>query len=355
MTSARDIVRLFNLGGEALETGAFGHGLINDTFFIGTDTPGTSAVLQRINRRAFPQPELVMANLRTLLDYLDAQPQTGSRALHLPRIRRARDGRDFVIDPEGGFWRALGFIEDSYTPASLTDPAQAGEVGFGLGWFHAAVSGLDPARLHITRPGFHNTPLYLAHYDEAAGTGAPDDCRAFIEQRRVGVSALEDARRDGRLPSRPIHGDPKLDNFLFDCASHRAVSLIDLDTVQPGLVHYDIGDCLRSCCNPAGESPKEVSDVHFDLDIARAILTGYLAQARFLTADDFRYLYDAIRLVPLELGLRFLTDHLEGDRYFKVTHRGHNLHRARVQFKLVEHIERAEPEIRGLLEELRQA
>jgi Ser/Thr protein kinase RdoA (MazF antagonist) len=352
MPSPLDIAQRFDLGGNALAAAPYGHGLINDTFFVEVHRPGTAAVLQRISRRAFPQPERVMENLRTLLDHLDASPAT-THALRLPRIRRARDGRDFVVDTDGGFWRALDFIDNTYTPAALTGPGPAREVGLGLGRFHTAMAGLDPARLHVTRPGFHNTPLYLARCEEAASTGAPKDCAAFVAARRDGVAVLEDARRDGKVAARPIHGDPKLDNFLFDRSTGRVVSLIDLDTVQPGLVHYDLGDCLRSSCNPAGESPRDVAEVRFDLELARAILSGYLAEARFLTAQDFTLLYDAIRLIPLELGLRFLTDHLEGDRYFKVTHRGHNLHRARVQFALVAAIERAEGEIRGLLDELR--
>lgn len=353
MQSPLDIAHRFDLGGDALDARPYGHGLINDTFCVDVRRPGTAAVLQRISRRAFPQPQRVMENLRTLLDHLDAHPAV--EGLRLPRIRRARDGRDYVIDADGEFWRALDFIDGTYTPTALTGTGPAREVGLGLGRFHAAMAGLDPARLHVTRPGFHNTPLYLARYDETAAAGVPDDCAAFIAARRASVTVLEDARRDGKIAARPIHGDPKLDNFLFDRTTDRVVSLIDLDTVQPGLVHYDLGDCLRSSCNPAGESPRDVAEVRFDLDLARAILDGYLAAARFLTAQDFALLYDAVRLIPLELGLRFLTDHLDGDRYFKTTHRGHNLLRARAQFALVTAIERAESDMRGLLEELRPA
>ncbi|MEK7206864.1 MAG: phosphotransferase, partial [Pseudomonadota bacterium] len=175
-------------------------------------------------------------------------------------------------------------------------------------------------------------------------------CLQFVETRWNLTRVLETARRDGKLAVRVIHGDTKLNNFLFDITSGKAVSLIDLDTVQPGLIHYDIGDCLRSCANPAGESLADIGTVHFDLDISRAILRQYLAETKgFLTQVDYDYIYDAIHLIPFELGLRFLTDYLEGDSYFKTEWRGQNLHRAMVQFRLTESIERNERAIRSLV------
>jgi Ser/Thr protein kinase RdoA (MazF antagonist) len=144
-----------------------------------------------------------------------------------------------------------------------------------------------------------------------------------------------------------IHGDPKLNNILFDASSGLAVAMIDLDTVKPGLIHYDLGDCLRSCCNRAGEGGAE--SVEFDVAICREVLAGYFAAAeQFLTEPDIAYLFDAIRLLPFELGLRFLTDHLAGDRYFHVTEPGQNLRRAQVQFRLVASIERQEKAIRSV-------
>src|SRR3989344_3098982 len=166
----------------------------------------------------------------------------------------------------------------------------------------ALIHDLDPARLHETLPGFHNAPNYLARFTEACvrRRETPDNaelrhCLAFVETRRNLADALETPRREGKLLTRPIHGDTKLNNFLFDAESGRAVSLIDLDTVQPGLIHYDIGDCLRSCANPAGESPEDMASVRFDLDICHAVLKHYFSEAHaFLTAYDHHYIYDAI-------------------------------------------------------------
>jgi len=360
MPLEHDIAARFDLDGNDLDVQPYGHGLINDSFLV-TTAASRRAILQRINRHVFPRPEWIMENLRVLIDHVQRhEPAPGTRDLRLPRILVTREGKDYVIDRDGGFWRALGFIENTRTFDTLTNAAQAGEVGFALGRFHALVHDLDPARLHQTLPGFHNAPGYLTRFLRASARPrvvvASREllyCLGFVEARWDLTRVLETARRDGRLALRVIHGDTKLNNFLFDAGSGRAVSLIDLDTVQPGLIHYDIGDCLRSCANPAGESPADPAAVRFDLAVGRALLKSYVAETRhFLAPGDYRCLYGAIRLIPFELGLRFLTDYLEGDHYFKTERPGQNLHRARVQFALVADIERQEAEIKALVAEL---
>ncbi|HAX76424.1 MAG TPA: aminoglycoside phosphotransferase, partial [Cyanobacteria bacterium UBA11372] len=165
---------------------------------------------------------------------------------------------------------------------------------------------------------------------------------------------LENAKTEGKLPLRLMHGDPKINNVMFDTATGKAVSVVDLDTVKPGLVHYDIGDCLRSGCNPAGEETADWQSVRFDTDLAQGILQGYLSVAKaFLTENDYAYIYDAIRLIAFELGLRFFADHLAGNVYFKVKYAEHNLARALVQFKLTESIESQEITIRRIIEDMK--
>jgi Ser/Thr protein kinase RdoA (MazF antagonist) len=156
----------------------------------------------------------------------------------------------------------------------------------------------------------------------------------------------------GELTLRTTHGDPKVGNIMVDEATGRGTCIVDLDTVQPGLVHYDIGDATRSACNPAGEDAPELSSVIFDLDLFTTIYRGYQSHAKdFLSQADHRHLFDCIHLIPLELGIRFLADHLAGDVYFKVRYPGHNLRRALVQFKLAESIETRENAIRKVLGE----
>ncbi len=339
----------------AVRVEPLGRGLINETFLVSTDS--RRFVLQRINRRVFPDPAAIMANLRVLTDHVR---RIGAACpLRLPGILPTREGADFHRDEAGEFWRALDYIEDTRSLPALEYPGQAEEVGRALGRFHALAGGIDPGLLRDTLPGFHIAPDYLARFDAVAAQPRrePDTTELrhaldFVAARRAGISALELAKQRGLLELRVVHGDPKLDNVLFDASARRAVSLIDLDTVKPGLVHYDIGDCLRSCCNRGGEA-EQGARAAFDLELCRAILRGYLAEARaFLSAADRECLYDAIRLLPFELGLRFLTDHLEGDVYFRVETPGQNLRRARAQFRLAESVERQEGRIRELIGEL---
>ncbi len=357
--AALEVARQFNFGAPLREVCTHGRGLINDTYLVSLDcTPPRRAILQRINPKVFPQPQHIMQNLRKLLDHAQRQMSQPGAQLQLPGLYPARDGRDFVLDSDGNCWRALYFIADTRALETLENPAQAYNIGRALGDFHALLSELSTEHLHTTLPGFHIAPNYLARFDSvyARTTRKADAAPAcdFVAARRDLASTLENGKHSGALPVRATHGDPKLDNFLFDANCDRVVSLIDLDTVQPGLIHYDLGDCLRSCCNRGGESTRDPQATQFDLEFCTAILRGYVDAARaFLSAPDFDFMYDAIRLLPFELGLRFLTDHLEGDVYFKTETPDQNLHRARVQFQLTANIEQNETALRAVIASLR--
>ena len=352
MTYPLEIARSFS-GTEILDVSRHGRGLINDTY-LATERGGGRFILQRINPNAFPEPMRVMQNLRTLLNHIRSARLPDS-TLRFPEIRATRDHLDWHRDADGQLWRALEYIDHSRSLAGLQQAQQAEALGAALGEFHSLLADLDPATLHVTLPGFHVTSRYLARYDTLRADNidaSVEKCRSFIEARRAFASTLDQACARGELRQRPTHGDPKLDNFLFAENEDRVLSIIDLDTVQPGLIHHDLGDCLRSACNPAGECPADPGTVRFDIDLARAILRGYLGKARrFLTATDSLYLYDAIRLLPLELGLRFFTDHMEGNRYVRVSEPGQNLRRAETQFALCASIEAHETELRELLRE----
>jgi Ser/Thr protein kinase RdoA (MazF antagonist) len=260
---------------------------------------------------------------------------------------------------DGEFWRAIRFVPDTISLEVLASPGQAREVGYGLGHFHALLHDLPCDQLADTLEGFHITPRYLARYHELRPAGASAEREAwadqFVMQREGLAGVLERAKEAGELHLRPIHGDPKVNNVLLDASSNQAVALVDLDTVKPGLVHTDIGDCLRSACNPLGEETATPEQVCFDLDLCAALLEGYGAAARhILSPADHNHLFDAIRLLSFELGLRFFSDHLAGDVYFHTNRAGHNLDRALVQFHLTASIEAQEAEIRGLLDKLRE-
>ena len=343
----------------------YGNGNVHDTFLV-TLASGTEEhfILQRMNTVVFCQPERVMRNICTVTEHVrerqEHAPLRFGRRWELPRVLLTADAQDLWIDPGGSFWRAISFIEAARSFDTILNTGHAREVGFALGTFHGLISDLKAEELADTLPGFHITPRYVRHYDEVlAGKGAPrsseaDYCVRFVDARRNFTHVLEGAKARGLLHLRPIHGDPKVDNVMIDTATNQAVGIVDLDTVKPGLVHYDIGDCLRSCCNSLGEETGQWEAVRFEPDLCRAILDGYLsAPSAILTEYDYEYLYDAVRLIAFELGLRFFTDYLEGNIYFKAGHADHNLARALVQFKLTESIESREEAIRAMIRDLR--
>ncbi|MDD5579930.1 MAG: aminoglycoside phosphotransferase family protein [Methylobacter sp.] len=328
-----------------------GNGLINDTYLVSTRS--SSFVLQGINHTVFPKPEQIMANLIRLNQHIEQKAGNLIR-LQIPEILPTTDKNSYYQDEKGDYWRALSFIADTESLESIANISQAEQAGFALGHFHRLVSDLNPQALHDTLPGFHITPEYLKHYhwilkQPARPVPALESryCADFIARFQHLADNLENARLQGLLSMRIIHGDPKLNNFLFDKHSRNIVSIIDLDTVKPGLVHYDIGDCLRSCCH-------NLETDEFDLDICTALLKNYLSEAGTFFSDyDYHYLYPAIQLIPFELGLRFYTDYLENNRYFKVTGPEQNLQRAAEQFRLCESIMAQEPAITAVIESLK--
>lgn len=361
------IAGAFALPAPVARVAPLGNGNVNATYLV--ELAGGERrryVLQKLNTHVFAQPKPLMANLAEVsahvarrLAQMPAAPAAG-RGWEMPAVLLAASGDQTWVETDGGFWRLISFIEDTVSHDTLTAVDQARELGYGLGRFHALISDLPPELLADTLPGFHVTPTYLKAYDavlcstDRASEPVVADCLEFVAARRSIATVLEDALGAGMLRLRPIHGDPKVNNVLLDRSSGRAVALVDLDTVKPGLVHYDIGDCLRSGCNRLGEETDDLAGVGFDLEFCEAILAGYGAAARQVLSDaDLDYLYDAIRLISFELGLRFLSDYLAGDVYFRVQHPQQNLRRARVQFRLTEDIEAKEGAIRAIIERLR--
>ncbi len=330
-----------------IELTPLGEGLINDTFLV-TCTE-SCFVLQRINAQVFPAPEQIMHNLHQLNQHITKKASDLIK-LQVPTVLKTVTGEDFFRDDNGDVWRALSFIANSESLETLSSVDIAAQIGFALGHFHCLVSDLNTELFHDTLPGFHIAPDYLQNYHSVLSqpTVFPENayCADFIAQHQHFTHDLEIAKQQGLLIVRVIHGDPKLNNFLFDKHSQQIISLIDLDTVKPGLVHYDIADCLRSCCHD-----KALGE--FDLEICEAILKHYLGEVgAFFSAADYAYLYPAIRLLPFELGLRFYTDYLQGNRYFKVNEDKQNLHRAIEQFKLCTSIMKQEVAIKQLIARL---
>ena len=360
------IARWFTGNGAIASIEPLGNGNVNDTFLVQHgDGVDQRFVMQRINTTVFTRPDEVMHNLVQVSQHIERKlsqeiASPGQRLWEMPRVIPLHFSEGHWVEAEGSFWRGISYIGAAVSIEVVSSLKQAYEVGYGLGMFHQLIADLPSHQLRDTLEGFHITPAYLRDYDAVSESSSTTPsrveahCHRFIAERAPWASVLEDAKHAGDLKLRPIHGDPKVNNLMMDAETGKAIALVDLDTVKPGLVHYDIGDCLRSGCNPLGEETREPEAVVFDLESCEAILSGYLETAgTTLSEADHRYLFDAIRLIPYELGLRFFTDHLRGNTYFKADRAGHNLDRALVQFALTASIEAQEHEIRQLLDQLR--
>ncbi|MGJ8650314.1 MAG: phosphotransferase enzyme family protein [Opitutaceae bacterium] len=358
------IAQQFEVAGKLASVQPIGSGNVNDTYLavFRTHFSEEKIIVQRINGQVFSKPEWIMANIRILTNHYHEQLQVESasadRIWQLPRIVPCRNGDDYYVDTEGGHWRALTLIASATAHEVVQSEQHAHEVGSVLGQFHRLVDGLNASELHDTLPGFHITPGYLEQYDQVSRSDQVkqstdvEQLQHFIEERRELAYVLKNALEAGELKLRLIHGDPKVSNIMIDNDSGKGTAIIDLDTVKPGLIHYDFGDALRSICNPMGEDCKNLEGVVFDLDLCQAFVRGYMQFAgSFLTENDNKYFYDSVRLITFELGLRFFQDYLAGDVYFRTTHPEHNLERAKVQFKLCESIEHRENQIREIFDQ----
>ena len=262
-------------------------------------------------------------------------------------------------DEDGELWRVITRIMSAHAFDVAQGPEHAMECGAALGHFHYLISDMDPGLIKDPLPGFHIASGYLAKYDETLANATAKELlhssmearrlEKFISERRDLALCLEKAEKSGELKKRMFHGDPKVNNIMIDDVTGKGTAMIDLDTVSPGLIHVDFGDALRSICNPAGEEETNLAKVVFDEDLATAFCKGYMREAgAFLTDADREYLYESVRLIAFELGLRFFVDYLAGDVYFRTRYDGQNLQRARVQFKLCQSIEARESKIRRL-------
>ena len=326
-----------------------GDGNINTTYLV-YFKDRQPLVVQRLNESVFPNPigvarnvELVTSHLRKRwsLDFGQCQ------FCRFPEVIKFEDGRSWFEDQSGGIWRCLSYVDNGVSYPHVVSDDQPSEAGRMLGCFHALLDDFDASSLVDPLPGFHQLNSYKTSYLEAINTHSRaqnvefDYCRKMIDDR-LNSCTLEELIGVDEIRTRAIHGDPKCDNFLFDRESGRALALIDLDTVSRGLLAVDLGDCLRSFCNPAGEKAR--SAIYFDSHICDQLLKSYFNMLE-LSHPERTLIYHGVQLLTYELGLRFFTDHLNDDRYFKITRKGENLQRAIVQFKLLESIEKQRSDI----------
>lgn len=360
----REISQQFQIYGEIQHAEPCKIGHINETY---TATYNQGGVLvryihQKINTTVFRDPAAVMGNLsrvtRHLRRRLEAQgaDDLTRRALV---IIPTRDGQSFWSNGEGECWRTFVFIEKAQTFESVQSPAQAYEAGHAFGTFQCLLSDLGGERLAETIPDFHHTRKRFTALQKAI---QEDRCNraqfakkeiAFALKQEPIVDVLLDALAQGRIPERITHNDTKFNNVMLDADTGKALCVVDLDTVMPGLVHYDFGDMVRTTTSPTLEDERDLSKVRMRLPIFQALARGYLeAAGPFLTKAERSFIAFSGKLMTFQIGIRFLTDYLQGDTYFRVHRPGHNLDRARTQFKLVESISRQEEAMQKFVDQL---
>jgi aminoglycoside phosphotransferase (APT) family kinase protein len=266
----------------------------------------------------------------------------------------ARDGLVYHLDQDGNYWRAYLFIERALTYDAVESPGQAFEAAKAYGRFQKLLADLPGPRLHDTIPDFHNTAKRFAALETAVARDVAN--RAKFAQREIDFARAREPiatlLSGANLPERVTHNDTKFNNVMLDVATGEGVCVIDLDTVMTGLVPYDFGDMVRTTTSPAKEDERDLSRVKMQFPMFEALARGYLTTADFLTKAEKQHLAVAGKLITFEIGLRFLTDYLAGDNYFKIHREGHNLDRCRTQFKLVESIEEQEETMNELIESI---
>jgi hypothetical protein len=356
---ARSVTAWFDLPGECTAVAALKRGHIHDTL-VGTWSGGRRVVLQRVNTHVFRAPDVLMETWLRVTEHVRAalareeKPDVERRCL---RAVRTRAGGLLHRDAHGALWRAFPFIEGARSFDTPDGPPRAAEAARAFGAFAAQLADLDPASVPESIPHFHDFPHRLAALEAAAKSDpharASQAARDLDAARGLAAAVQRALAQEGaaQLPRRVVHNDCKLNNVLFDDRSAEGLCVIDLDTVMPGSVLADFGDLARTAACPAPEDEPDLSRVHVDARLYEAIARGYLAGAGALLEPVERALLPlAGPLIALETGIRFLTDHLSGDLYFRIHRPGHNLDRARVQIRLTEQLFAAAGDARRMLE-----
>lgn len=350
----QEISKQFQIYGEILhaETCKIGH--INETYSATYDQGGTRVryIHQKINRTVFKDPDAVMQNvvrvtkhLRAKLEALQARDITRRCLTIVP----TRDGKSAYRDSAGEYWRTFVFVEGVETFEAVRSPRQAREAGRAFGFFQNLLVDLPGPRMVDTIPHFHHTrkrfqafqkAVNQDHFNRAAS--ARPEIEFAIKHEEI-IDTLLHALAKKKIPERITHNDTKFNNVMLDTVTGEAMCVVDLDTVIPGCVLYDFGDMVRTATSPTLEDELDLSKVRMQMPMFKELAQGYLETAgQFLTRAEKSYIAFSGKLITLTIGLRFLTDHLAGDTYFRIHRPGHNLDRCRTQFKLVESIEMQE-------------
>jgi hypothetical protein len=354
--NVRSVAKQFQVYGEFLSAAPYGSGHINDTYCVVFDQSGTRVryIFQRINHNIFKKPILLMENIQRVTSHLAAK-MAGELdfSRRLLSLIPSRDGLCYYQDGQGNYWRAYLFIEKARSYDTVEVPKQAFEAAKAYGNFQKLLADLPTPTLHETIPDFHHTPKRFAALMQAVEADVED--RAILAKSEIDFAmqhaSITDVLVKAKLPHRVTHNDTKFNNVMLDDVTGEGICVVDLDTLMSGLTLYDFGDMVRTTTSLAKEDERDLSLVKVQLPMFEALLRGYLTAATdFLTPPEKGLLAFSGKLITFEIGIRFLTDFLQGDTYFKVHRDGHNLDRCRAQFKLVQSIEQQEEQMQTMVE-----
>lgn len=359
-----EIIAEFCFNGSLKECISYGNGHINDTYRLTFEEDGTTRryILQRVNKNIFTKPAELMENISGITAWLKKKilDHGGDAERETLTLVKTRDGRAYYTDSCGEYWRAYKFIENATAYDAIKDEKDFYQSAVLFGHFQRMLADYPVEQLHETIPDFHNTAARFLQFQKVLEA---DVCHRaaevqeeinFLQVREQRMHLLCDLTEQGKLPVRVTHNDTKMNNIMIDDATGKGICVIDLDTVMPGLSVNDFGDSIRFGASTAAEDEPDLSKVSFDLHLYEVYTKGFLEGCEgTLTETEIEMLpYGAI-LMTLECGMRFLTDYLDGDHYFKTHRSGHNLDRCRTQFKLVKEMEEQLPAMKKIVEKYR--
>ena len=365
MSDIYEAINNFCFDGELVSCKEFGSGHINKTYIAKFSDNGVEQryVVQQVNSDVFKNIEELMSNVFAVTDYLRGviTENGGDPDRETLHYIKTTDGKNYYTDSDGNYYRAYIFVKDSITYDSADSAEIFKKSGAAFGKFQRMLDGFPADKLNETIEHFHDT--YWRYENEflpalsAASSELLSECKdeiAFVENRKDEMPVIEKMLKKGEMPVRVTHNDTKLNNVMFDEKTGECVCVIDLDTVMPGSALYDFGDSIRFGASTAAEDETDLSKVSVNLDYFKAYAEGFLSQAgESLTQAEIDNLAFASKLITLELGMRFLTDYLNGSKYFKTDYEKHNLDRARNQFCLVADMENKMQEMNDIIKHLK--
>ena len=355
----KSLVQQFQIKGKAAAIVPFGNGHIHDTFHVRSQYPGcTDYLLQRINHRVFTRINGMMNNINAVIEHLKGRSDRRIGVQCTPELIKTRSSRFYLQDDAGNYWRVYDFKSNTRSYDVAETPEQVYEGAKTFGRFLYKMSDFDPGKLVEPIPHFHNVIFRLDQLSEAMGTVKKAERKKtealiqFVREHADEMCRIEKMKQRSKLPLRVTHNDTKFNNILFD-EYDKGVCVIDLDTVMPGIVHYDFGDGVRTAANSASEDEQDVHNIHFDEQKFKAFCQGYLDGANgILEAVEIASLGSSSALFAYMMGVRFLTDHLNNNVYFKVSHPDQNLQRAAGQFTLAGRILERQNELDNFIKKI---